>query len=220
MTSPSIRCVSLDEAGFAERFAGLPAERDAAVNELYEACKHCVAAFIRNRFPGLSSDGLASAVQDTFIGFRRSLDRHRFDSQAGFLTHLFLIARRRGIDELRKETGRTWKLVPFDEQSQELLESADIGRDWTDACEGEGTEGIASLFREMLAKLPRIQRQIAQVMADFFPHQLSLEEICDELCKRTGRLPSRVQVKSARAHVRRKFKIALKRGRMLNSKCK
>jgi hypothetical protein len=67
------------------------------------------------------------------------------------------------------------------------------------------------LFRQFVKTLPRVQRIIAQVIANTLPGDLTDQEIADEIFLQTGDRPTVAQIRSARNQMELKFRALLKR---------
>ena len=65
--------------------------------------------------------------------------------------------------------------------------------------------------KEMINQKGKLQAEVAQVEADFYPDKPSREEICEEIYRRTGKRPTVVQVKSARAQIWQKLRSFVER---------
>lgn len=186
-------------------------EREGALHVLWKYYSTKLMAFITKKLPGLPPDLAANAVSEAFCDLAAAISERNFDFDQPIGRFLFTAAHRQAIDELRKYSCRPIGKTDFYETVAEFITGTEVGSQWQRVVAEGKASTVSEEFREMVPSLPPIQRQIAQVVADFLPEELSREEICAEIHRRTGTRPTGVQVKSALGEVRRKFREVLKR---------
>jgi len=186
-------------------------ERERALLALWKYFNTKLMAYITRKLPGLPLDLAASAVSQAFCDLGGKVLGGTFDFEQPISRFLFTAAHREGVDQLRKYGRRPLAKTDFYETVGECLSGTEVGREWQDLVSSGKASAVSDAYREMVPSLPPIQRQVAQVVADFLPDELSREEICAEIHRRTGSRPTGIQVKSALGEVRRKFRELLKR---------
>jgi DNA-directed RNA polymerase specialized sigma24 family protein len=164
-----------------------------------------ILAYIRKRFPGLSDEHTEEAVMDVFSGLYVAVRNGKFDIDPPLEAFLFSLARRKAIDHLRQQQGPKGTKTLAAEDIGDFLIGSEIGDAWKDLVQKDRATRITRLFLEFIASLPRVQRQVAQVMAENFPDKLEYAEYLDIIQERTGSRPTSVQVKSALSQIRLKF---------------
>jgi len=186
-------------------------EREGALQVLWKYYSTKLMAYITKKLPGLPADLAANAVSQAFCDLAAAVFEKNFDFDQPVGRFLFTAAHREAIDELRKYSCRPMGKTDFYETVADFIKETEVGSQWRRLV-AEGKASAASeAFREMVPSLPPIQRQIAQIVADFLPEELSREEICAEIHRRTEIGTTGIQVKSALGEVRRKFREVLKR---------
>jgi len=167
-------------------------------------------AFVEKRLPGLRSDLAANAVLDCF---RELFDKVRagdFDFEKPIASFLFTVAHRRAVDEMRGIRSRALGNADFYETVAAMMKGTGVSGEWQALVQAAKAGVVAEKFRLFVGTLPLVQQQVAQVMADYLPDDLSRDEICDEIYKRTGKRPTVIQVKSALGEIRKKFRELMK----------
>lgn len=192
-------------------------EREDALRALWKYFSPRLMSFIEKKLPGLPLDLATDAVSDAFRDLAKRVFAGTFDFDPPIGRFLFTAAHRQAVDELRKYGRRPMAKADFYETVGESLTGTEVGRDWHELVTAGKASAVLEAFREMVPSLPPIQRQVAQVVADSLPDELSREEICAEIHRRTGARPTGIQVKSALGEVRRKFRELLKRVRRGNA---
>lgn len=189
-----------------------------------------LASFIRENHPTLDDHEVATAVEHVFKELAVMAKRGGVKEGGSLKSLLFRMARFNGIDEARKRSKYLHRFVttqllreghgddPSDELSDDdvlsivaakLSEAPGIAaawrvvtQEWTPAKESAAIQ-ITREFKIWIGTLPRLQRKVAQSMANHFG-DITDEEICDEIA-RTGKRPPLGSVKSARREIREKF---------------
>jgi DNA-directed RNA polymerase specialized sigma24 family protein len=186
-------------------------EREDALKALWKYFSPRLMSFIVKKLPGLPLDLATNAVSDAFRDLAKRVLAGTFDFDPPIGRFLFTAAHRQAVDELRKYGRRPAGKADFYGTIGEYLKETEVGGEWQHLVAAAKAAAVSEAFRELLPSLPPIQRQVAQVVADFLPDELSREEICTEIHRRTGTRPTGIQVKSALGEVRRKFRELLKR---------
>ncbi|MCI0534083.1 MAG: hypothetical protein L0Z50_02530 [Verrucomicrobiales bacterium] len=198
--------VSADEDEIKLNLCGTTAQRQRALETLWIDRRDEVMAYVERHFPGLPSGTGAEIVASAFEDLVEKIDDPKFDWDEPLRPLLIKIAYRRAVDELRK-----WQIRPmskadfYDFAGEEVLET-DIAQAWAvQVRSGEANE-THQKFRDFVLTLPRLQRQIGQVIAENLPERLEHSAICDEVFRRTGKRPTGAAIKSALRELRRKFR--------------
>lgn len=198
--------LGLDEDEIKLALMGTDAERERAFKTLYDNYHERLVDFVESRLPGLPSDLAVDAVVETFRAVYREILARTFDYDGSLEALLFKIAKRRGIDALRKMSRRTLGNADFFDAVGETTQGTELSKQWQHHRETGAASDLAQAFRDFLVTLPLVQRQVAQVMAEFFPDTAPENEVCEEVFRRTKKRPTVVQVKSAKREIRKKFK--------------
>lgn len=210
MPEPNIRAgdepLVLDEDEIKLALMGSDAEREQAFKTVYHKYHERLVGFVESQLPGLPSDLVVDAVVETFRAVYQDVLAGTFDYDGSLEALLFKIAKRKGIDALRKITCRTLGNADFFDMVGETIQGTEASKWWQHHLESGDAAELAQAFRDFLLTLPQVQRQVGQVMADFFPDAVPEDEICDEIYRRTKKRPTVVQVKSAKREIRKKFK--------------
>lgn len=210
MPEPNTRIIDeppgLDEDEIKYALMGTDAERECAFKSLYDNYHERLVAFVESCLPGLPSDLAVDAVVETFRAIYRDILAGTFDYDGSLEALLFKIAKRKGIDALRKISRRTLGNADFFDAVGETTQGTEVSKQWQHHREVGAAADLAQAFRDFLVTLPLVQRQVAQVMADSFPDAAPEDEICEEIYRRTKKRPTVVQVKSAKREIRKKFK--------------
>ncbi len=193
-------------------------EIEMAVRAAYETYKRRIVGFVRRQASGLSSDAVADITQETFISLYDAACKGNFDAEQRLLPFLLTLARFRTIDELRRHQRRTRTEEQFVTDMSLYLVGTDAGYEWTQAAIGGRASEIQNLFYAFVATLPPVQRRIAQAVADHLPNDLTDTQIAEVVYERCDERPTVVQIKSAKAQFRMKFKHILNRATNTNNR--
>lgn len=204
--------IPLDEDEVKLGLLGDASEQEAAFEKLFQHYHRRLVAFIERRFPGLPSDAAVDAMVESFLALYDSVRDGSFDADLPLRPYIFKVANYKAIDLLRKIGRRPQLESPQEEEEDGCSEVAaalagtETGAEWSKVVQQAAANDITARFKAFLVTLPTVQRQVAQVLADYFPGSLQHSEICDEIMRRTGQRPTSIQVKSALGEVRRKFR--------------
>jgi len=216
---------SAEDEEIKKGLTGTPQEREAAFEKAYARFAKPLASFIRESVaPTLDSDEIATAVSETFCGLARYIDRGRFRKEGALSTILFSIARLKAYDLLRGKTclKRGGQECEGDENaasvdcelsdeefatcvSQRLVKAPEIRELWRTAADAGAANEIIRQFRLWVARLPHLQRKVAQALLKHFG-DVTNKEISDEIAQGGHPRPSEASIKSARKEITRKFK--------------
>jgi RNA polymerase sigma-70 factor (ECF subfamily) len=163
---------------------------EAAFRQLYERYRAPLRRFVRQS--ALNTADIDEVTQETWLAVIHG--RERYQPQARFVTYLFSIARRRGMDRWRRrgrqpqEHGVEMELLPAPphEQPEPFL----------------GAEALGEAIAKAVAALPLLQRETFLLRSDT---DLNLEEIAQV----TG--TSRETAKSRLRYAQERLRIALER---------
>jgi DNA-directed RNA polymerase specialized sigma24 family protein len=200
----TITCPDEDEIKLA--LMGSDSEQTESLARLWNYFSPRLIAFVEKRLPTLPSDLAANAVLDCFRELFDSVRDGTFDFDKPMAPFLFTVAHRRAVDELRAIRSRALGNADFYESVAEMIEGTGAGCEWQKLVQAGKARSVADKFRAFVMTLPSVQRQVGQVMADYLPDDLTRDEVCDEIYKRTGKRPTVIQVKSALGQIRQKFR--------------
>jgi DNA-directed RNA polymerase specialized sigma24 family protein len=209
MRTTEVEELDLNEDEIKLRLMDSDVERNDALGVLYELLSEKLLSYLERSFPGLPSDLAANAMVDAFRALNEKVIEGTFKYDHSVVGFLFGVGWNKGVDELRKFTCRALGNSDFFEWVGESLANTEIGRLHTQHVGQERADEIAQEFRDFLLTLPPVQRQVAQVIADNLPTDVSEEAICSEVLRRTEKRMTVVQVKSAKREIRKKFRAIL-----------
>lgn len=189
---------------------GTPEEQEEAIVLLFNEYRRPIMGFLRKNFSDLSSDELASAVQDTFIAADNN-KRRLGETDEPLSRFLFTVANRRGIDARRKRARRIQTDDEITDEIAKTLDKTFTKLAWDEARSANRTQEIIEEFRAFVPTLKGQQFRVAVVFADHMPYLLTDREIADEIFARTNVIIPVVEVKGARAAMLKKFRELLKR---------
>jgi DNA-directed RNA polymerase specialized sigma24 family protein len=206
----------IDETDIVLKLIGSTREREEGLDLAFKKHGETVFRYVVHIAPGLPTDDQKEAVQRAFLALHKEAAEPDFDLDKPLLPFLFTVAKWRAIDFLRsyiRHRDFAEKLDDNDHLAEEVARSlggTDIGFEWKLAVSQERAREIQERFRAMVPGLPKVQRAVAQAMADALPGDLKDNEVADAIYALTGSRPTVVQVRSAREQVRLKFQEILK----------
>jgi len=129
----------------------------------------------------------------------------RYDPDRPLLPFLFTLAYRRACDRIRKnDTKKENEKKLLDEISQKL-KGTKVGGAWEIVAQRNAGSRVIEAIRRSIMKMPTRQRQVAEIMIDFFPEKPSNQKICEEVRSKTGEPITIVSVKRAKQEARKKI---------------
>lgn len=197
--------MDLDEDEIKLMLVDTPDQCTKAVDHVFLKYKRPILAYYHKRFPGLTVERAIDAMTDTFIDLFQVASERRFDIDQPLEAFLFHAAEKNGIDQLRKQLASKNSFTDYVDDIGECLRDTNTGNEWRRVIDKGHAEDIQREFRVFIGGLPPAQRQVAQVMADYFPNFPSTEEYIDEIHRRTGTRLTGVQIKGSLAEIRKKF---------------
>lgn len=205
------KTVETDEDQIKLGLLGTDEDRADALDQLWQMYSKRLTAFVEGEFPALPKDLVANAVLDAYRQLFAKVEAGDFDLDRPLSNWLFKTCWRRAADERRKYVRRPLSFADLLDCIGDDLEGTEIGSEWQRLAHEGKAEELVEEFHRFLLSLPEAQNQVAQVEADFYPEKPTRDEICDEIYRRTGKRPTVVQVKSARAVVWQKFRSFVER---------
>lgn len=185
-------------------------EQEAAIVLAYDRYKKPLMAYLRKNFAELSSDEIASAVQDTFIAVHDNAQKLG-ETDEPLSRFLFNVAKRRGIDARRKRARRIQTDDELTEEIAKAVENTLTKLAWERLRLAEKTSGVIEEFRAFATTLKGKQQLVASVLADYMPYLLNDRDIADEIYARKGLIVPTVEIKGAKAALFRKFRELIER---------
>ncbi|MBI3867701.1 MAG: sigma-70 family RNA polymerase sigma factor [Verrucomicrobia bacterium] len=205
------KTVQPDEDHIKLGFLGSYEERAEALEQLWQMYSSRLTSYVEGEFPALPKDLVANAVLDAYRQLFSKVEAQDFDLDRPLVNWLFKTCWRRAADERRKYVRRPLNSAELLDCIGNDLEGTEVGSDWQELARQDKAKEAAEEFRRFLLTLPDVQHQVAQVEADFYPDKPNREEICEEIYRRTGKRPTVVQVKSARAQIWQKLRSFVER---------
>jgi DNA-directed RNA polymerase specialized sigma24 family protein len=208
--------VEIDETEIVLKLIGTHREREDGLNLAYKKFGEIVFRYVVSRAPGLPTASQKEATLEAFRVLHRLSSEPNFDIDKPLLPLLFTLANRKAIDLLRTLIRHRDFAERLDEDENLAAEVAkrlvgtDVGFEWKLAVSQERAKEIQERFRALIPTLPAVQQLVAQVMSDALPGDLKDNELADAIYALSGSRPTVVQVRSARAQVRQKFRAILK----------
>ena len=159
----------------------------------------------------LPSQDYAEIVQQVFIEIHNMVQKGNFDPDKSLIALLLTIVRRRTIDICRKQNRLP--IFIYDDDTHAKLIDTRAPNQLDGILKNEEAAEVRNLFKEFIARLPLLQRRVAQVMKDNFPDSISRIDIQQKIAKRWAPPPpppTVMNVKSALQVIRNKFRNILK----------
>lgn len=184
---------------------GDPKIHQRALMDLYDRTAPAIIGYLRKNFFSFDDHQLEQVVGEAFIQLSGQIEEGAVDLEQPLKNFLLKIVFRRATDLRRRLTRKRQPGIDFmDDVSNALLKSG-ASLDWKRRVRSREAVEIVEQFEALIPTLPRVQRVVAEAIANAFPINLSLEELCDEVESLTGTRPTVPSVKDARKQVRTKF---------------
>jgi len=179
-------------------------EQDRGIDLIDRHLRGVIFGVMRGVALSLRADELRDGYQDVMLAITQAAREKRYDANQPLLPFLFTLARRKAIDLVRKKTRKVGVEQVLDAITGALADTK-VGEAWRIVAAKHDGQRMLDRFRNAVVRMPERQRLVASVMIDGFPDELSLQEIQEELHRRTGEQLTVVAVRSARREVRRKI---------------
>lgn len=176
----------------AQLASGDLAEVEQGLAEIDRALARHVMSFLRRGFPGVPSEDLADAWQETLTQTFQKASSGEFDGEKPLMPFLCTVARRRVIDFLRKRTSGDNVVQAIGED----LRETQVGAEWR-ALEPLMRNEVLDQVRGFVLTLPPKQRTVFQVFADGYPDTRDMEVLRVRVGEVTGRPETLASVKRA-----------------------
>lgn len=190
---------------------GSPAERDAAMTEVFNVHKMPLMSFLMNKYSFLQEADALDAIQETFRTVWEQVCTGTFNPKGSLASLLFTIAKRRAVDIVRKRGREVRSSEEIASGIGEKLAGTQVGEAWALAQKQSLIGEIQREFRSFVGTLPPRQKMVATVMADHLPDWLSDQEIVDEVFRRRRQRITALEVKGAKQALMKKFRAALEK---------
>jgi len=201
---------TLDDAKAFDLLCGTDAERQQACTYYFHCHKRLVTGCVRQKFPSLAADLVATAVHAAFIKFFESaVNDTEFDPEKPERL-IVKIAIRKACDLFRQRTHRG----KYKEQSLDVISDAMKGTetsvDWAEAVGSMRAREIQELFRAELVKFAPRQRNIARLMIDRIEEDIGPTKLAELYRQEYNEHITVLAAGRARDEVRKKFKECLR----------
>ena len=180
---------------------GSEAEIAHALKTTDEQFRKPVAAWVRRRFPGLSSTDLADTWAEVLVNVFEAARDKRFDPDRPLLSYLCTLAFRRASDRVRRRTSQDAALQAV----ASALRETKTGESWGELDPAERKECM-ELIRQVIATLPRKQGIVWQNFCDGFPETRCMETLRTMVSEATGKEETLASVKRALQEGRNKVR--------------
>jgi len=161
-------------------------------------------AWIRERFPGMSSEDLADTWAEVLTNILQAVRAGRFDPDSTLIPFICQLARARAIDRIRRRTS----LDAIIQAIGAALQGTAIGDYWRGMDVVDRRECMRAI-RLAIAPLPRKQRIVLQEFCDGFPDTRSMEVLRKAVSDLTGTEETSASVKRALQEGRSKVRKSL-----------
>lgn len=180
---------------------GSEAEIAQALRTTDQEFRKPVAAWIRRRFPGLSSTDLTETWAEVLANLFEAAQGQRFDPDPPLFSYLCTLAFRRASDRIRRRTSQDAALQAV----ASALRETKTGESWGRLDAAERKECM-ELIRQAIATLPRKQGIVWQTFCDGFPETKRMETLRKAVSEATGEEETLASVKRALQEGRKRVK--------------
>jgi RNA polymerase sigma factor (sigma-70 family) len=183
-----------------------------AVRQINDGFKEKIVEIIRKKALSANEHDLSDIYQNVILSILECAKKGNYDPDVQKLVgFIYKIAYRRAVDWVREKCGikeqHNTDLVV--ESTREIICGSKYNEPWQKAQSEEKRSLILETVRNLISKLKRRQRQVAEVILENFPNLLSNLDIKNQILKRYGEDVTALAVKSARKEVCNKVKEAL-----------
>jgi RNA polymerase sigma factor (sigma-70 family) len=187
-----------------------------AMERIVSAYRTPLFVFVRSQFSSFSAEDAEDIVQGVFVTLWKKVETAEFDGNGSLKSLLFTIAKRQGIDELRKRTA----LKRTDDEMADFvargLDDTAVANAWRRAVERAGLAAEVMIeFREFLSRLPEQQALVAEAI---YAHLDAMDDnvaLAGYIKKRTGKVVTAMMVKGAKQALVARFREILKKKGLL-----
>jgi DNA-directed RNA polymerase specialized sigma24 family protein len=188
---------------------GTQDEQKRAINLIDKHLRGALCFKIRQVALSLNSEELAQVYQEVLLNVWDAAREKRYDANQPLLPFLFTLAQRRAVDLIRKTRIRRKGELELLDEIAETLKDTRVGEAWQIVVKRDDGRKRLELMRRSIARMPRRQRQVAEVVIERFHEEPTHQDICDEIYKKTGEHLTVVMVKGAWREARKKIKEVL-----------
>jgi len=161
---------------------------------------------IRQTGLSLSSEELLDVYQEVILNVLEAARGKRYDADQPLLPFLFTLAQRRAVDRIRKMHTRRENESELLDEIAEALKDTSVGEAWQIVAKKDDGRRMQELMRRAISRMPRRQRQVAEVIIERFPEEPVYQKICDEIYEKTRERLAVVMVKGAWREARKKIR--------------
>jgi DNA-directed RNA polymerase specialized sigma24 family protein len=184
-------------------------EQNQAISLIDKHLRKSILYRIRQTGLSLSPEELLDVYQEVLLNIIEAARGKRYDPDQPLLPFIFTLAQRRTIDRIRKMKIRRENESELLDEIAGTLKDTKVGEAWQMVAKKNDGRKMLELMRRAIVRMPRRQRQVAEVIYVRFHEEPAYQEICDEIYEKTGERLTVVMVKGAWREARKKIKEVL-----------
>jgi len=180
-------------------------EQNRAIYLIDKHLRSSVIYKIRKTALGIPPDEVMEIYQEALLNVLEAAREQRYDPDQPFLPFLFTLAYRRACDRIRKNNTKKENEKKLLDEISQKLKGTKVGEAWELVAQKNDGSRVIEAIRRSIIKMPTRQRQVAEIMIDFFPDKPSNQKICEEILRKTSEPTTIVAVKRAKQEARKKI---------------
>ena len=184
--------------------AGTDAQQAEGLQQIDTTLRTRFCAGVRGFYPGLRSEDLADAWQQTLIALYQAAKKGEVDLDRPLLPWIWKVLRNKATDHTRRRTAFQGAI----ERVTHLLGNSQRAEAWNRKSPEEKAD-ISARIRGAIGSMPPRQRAIIQVYLDNIDRIDSLEDLKEMVSAETGQVETLVAVKRARQEALKKVREVL-----------
>jgi DNA-directed RNA polymerase specialized sigma24 family protein len=193
-----------DPEGVSILLIGNQEEQNEAIHLIDKHLRRVLFGVIRRAGLSLTADEVREVYQEVLLGIWQKAKKQQYNADEPLLPLLFTIARRKAIDRVRKKSRKTGGEQILDAIA-EILADTKVGEVWRNVVLKHDGRKMMEAMRNAIVRMPERQRLVASVVMDLFPETPTLQQIQEEVRRRTGVQLTVVAIKSAWREARKKI---------------
>ena len=184
-------------------------EQRKAINLINKHLRGALCFKIRQVALSISPEELAQVYQEVLLNVWDAAREKRYDANQPLLPFLFTLAQRRAVDWIRKTQTRRKNESELLDEIAKALKDTRVGEAWQIVAEKNDGHNRMEIIRRAIMRMPQRQRQVAAVIIEHFPKELTSQQICDEIYENTRERLTVLAIKGARREAGKKIKEVL-----------
>jgi DNA-directed RNA polymerase specialized sigma24 family protein len=184
-------------------------EQKRAISLIDKHLRGAICFKIRQVALSLSPEELTQVYQEVLLNVWDAAREKRYDANQPLLPFLLTLAHRRAVDWIRKTQTRRKNESELLDEVAKALKDTKVGEVWQIVAEKNDGHNRMEIIRRAIMRMPHRQRQVAAVIIEHFPEELTSQQICDEIYDKTRERLTVLAIKSARQEARKKIKDVL-----------